>query len=487
MLSALLIGLLTVLLYLFISAWRKRQHLPPGPTPWPIIGNLHQIDKSAPYNTFTELGKKYGSVYTLYTGWKPTVVLYGYDTLKEALLGQADDFSGRAIVPVFERVARKKGLVFSNGQHWFHQRRFSLTTLRNFGMGKKSIEERVVEETMVLVELFKARNGKPFNPGPELTAAVSNVICSIVFGDRFDTQDKTFQTLHTMISENLTFLGRRGFQLYNAYPDILKWLPGEHNKIFQNAKMLQTFLRGLIENHVLTRDANCPRDFVDCFLSKIDEEANNPSSHFTMESLTMTTFNLFIAGTGTTSSTIRWAIKLMLENPEIHKKVQAEIDNVLGSEKWPSLEHRVSLPYTNAVIYEVQRYASIVPNGLPHAALQDIKFKGYTIPKDTQIITFLHSALYDKKYWDKPEEFNPDRFLDGNGKFVNNEAHIPFGAGKRSCVGEALAKTEIFIYFVSLIQRFNLKFPPGERGPIGLIQGGTRDPVAFNICAEWRL
>ncbi|XP_063817098.1 cytochrome P450 2F2-like [Pseudophryne corroboree] len=487
MLSALLAGFLAVLAFLYINAWKKRRNLPPGPAPWPLIGNLHQINAVAPYDTLTQLGEKYGNVYTIYFGWKPTVVLYSYDTLKEALIGQGDDFSGRAILPVFERIARRKGMVFSNGPHWYQQRRFSLTTLRNFGMGKKSIEDRVTEEANFLLEIFKARNGKPFNPGPEVTAAVSNVICSIVFGDRFDTQDKTFQTLHRMINENLTFLGRRGFQMYNAFPEILRWLPGEHNKIFLNGSMLQSFLRGLIENHVLSCDSNCPRDFVDCFLNKINEEADNPGSHFTMESLTMTTFNLFIAGTGTTSSTIRWAIKFMMEYPEIQKKVQAEIDDVIGSEKCPSLEHRVSMPYTDAVIHEVQRYASIVPNGLPHAALNDIKFKGYTIPKDTQIITFLHSALYDKKYWDKPDQFNPNHFLDENGKFVKNEAHIPFGAGKRSCIGEALAKTEIFIFFVSFLQKFNLKFPPGENGPIGLIEGGTRDPKPFNMCAEWRL
>ncbi|XP_075073066.1 cytochrome P450 2C20-like [Mixophyes fleayi] len=487
MLSALLAGFLAVLVFMFINVWKKRHNLPPGPAPLPIIGNLHQINKSAPYETLTQLGEKYGSVYTIYSGWKPTVVLYGYDTLKEALIGQADDFSGRAILPIFERIVRRKGLVFSNGPHWYQQRRFSLATLRNFGMGKKSIEERVTEEANVLVEIFKARNGKPFNPGPEVTAAVSNVICSIVFGDRFDTQDETFQTLHKMINENLTFLGRRGFQLYNAFPEILRWLPGEHNKIFLNGSRLQSFLRGLIKSHVLTRDANCPRDFVDTFLNKIEEEADNPGSHFTIESLTMTTFNLFIAGTGTTSSTIRWALKFMMEYPEIQKKIQAEIDHVLGSEKCPSLEHRVLMPYTDAVIHEVQRYASIVPNGLPHAALNDIQFKGYTIPKDTQIITFLHSALYDKKYWDKPDQFNPNHFLDENGKFVKNEAHIPFGAGKRSCIGEALARTEIFIFLVSFLQKFNLRFPSGENGPIGLIEGGTRDLEPFDMCAEWRL
>ncbi|MEE6506783.1 hypothetical protein FKM82_007853 [Ascaphus truei] len=488
MLSAVLAGVLAILAFLlFVSSWKKKYNLPPGPTPWPIIGNIHQLDKLAPYETLTQLGEKYGAVYTIYFGLNLVVVLCGYDTLKDALIGQAEDFSGRAILPVFERIAKRKGLVFSNGTHWQQQRRFSLATLRNFGMGKRSIEERVTEEARFLVEFFQKKQGKPFNPASRMTAAVSNVICSIVFGERFDTEDEIFQTLLRMVNENITFLGKRGFQMYNTYPSILKRLPGEHNKIFQNASMLQTFLRGLIDNHITTRDPNCPRDFVDTFLNKIEEEAGNPDSHFTLDSLAYTTFNLFIAGTETTSSTIRWALRLMLAYPEIQKKIQNEIDDVLGSQKCPSLEDRVRLPYTDAVIHEVQRFASIIPTGLPHAALYDIKFKGYTIPKDTQIITFLHSALYDVKYWDKPEQFNPGRFLDENGKFVKNEAHIPFGAGKRSCIGEALAKTEIFIFLVSLLQKFTLSSSPGKSGPIELVGGGTRAPKPYDVCAEWRV
>ncbi|CAH2292083.1 cytochrome P450 2G1-like [Pelobates cultripes] len=487
MLSTILLGVLVILVLYILSTWRKMQNLPPGPTPWPVIGNIHQINKLAPYETFTQLGKKYGDVFTIYFGWKPVVVLHGYDTLKDALLGQADDFSGRAIVPVFERIANRKGLVFSNGPHWHQQRRFTLSTLRDLGMGKRSIEERVKEEARFLWEFFEKQKGKPFNPAPQVTAAVSNVICSTVFGERFDTEDEKFQKLLRMISENISFLGKRGFQMYNTYPSILKWLPGEHNKIFQNASDLQGFLNTLLENHKLTRDPNCPGDFVDAFLNKIDEEAGNPDSHFTMESLVYTTFNLFIAGTETTASTIRWALRLMLLYPEIQKKVQNEIDSVLGSEKCPSLEDRVHLPYTDAVLHEVQRFASIVPNGLPHEALTDISFKGYTIPKGTQIVTFLHSALYDKKYFENPDLFNPDRFLNENGKFVKNEALLVFGAGKRQCIGESLAKTEIFIFFISLLQKFNLKYPPGEDSPLELDGGGTRAPKPYNLCAEWRI
>ncbi|KAG8430336.1 hypothetical protein GDO86_017952 [Hymenochirus boettgeri] len=338
MISTLLIGFLVFIAVIAFTTWRKTHNLPPGPSPWPLIGNLHQMDKTTPYQTLTQLGEKYGPVYTIYFGWNPVVVLYGYDALKEALIGQAEEFSGRAIVPVFQRIANGKGLVFSNGSHWQQQRKFSLSTLRDFGMGKRSIEERVIEESKYLVEFFEKTQGKPFNPATRITAAVSNVICSIVFGERFETDDKTFQTLLQMINENITFLGKRGFQMYNTYPSILKWLPGGHNKIFQNASMLQEFLKHLIDNHILTRDPNCPRDFVDSFLTRIDEESDNPDSHFTMESLILTTFNLFIAGTETTASTIRWALRLMVAHPDIQKRVQNEIDSVLGYEKSPPLK-----------------------------------------------------------------------------------------------------------------------------------------------------
>nr|XP_033817256.1 cytochrome P450 2H2-like [Geotrypetes seraphini] len=480
MISFLLIGLFTFLVFLqFLPSWKKK-NLPPGPFPWPLIGNIYQMDSLAPYKTLMELGEKYGKVFTIHLGPKPSVVLFGYDTLKDALIGQAEDFSGRAVLPVFERIVHGKGLVFSNGVPWKDHRKFTMTTLRDFGMGKKSIEERIAEEAKFLVDFLQEKQGKPTNPSSMITAAVSNVICSIVFGERFDKEDPTFQTLLRMIKENISFLGSRGFQLYNAYSYILKWLPGTHNKIFENARVLKTFLKGLIKGHIANRDPNCPRDYVDSYLNKIDEE--RPNSSFTMDSLVYSTFNLFLAGTETTATTLLWAIKLMLMHPEIQEKVQKEIDSVLGSDKQPSMEDRTQLPYTYAVIHEVQRFGSIAALGLPHVALHDISFKGYTIPKGTELITFLYSSLNDKKYWKDSEHYNPNRFLDENGKFKKNEAFIPFGAGKRSCAGESLARTEIFIFFISLLQKFTLKVPTGESNSLEMIISGTRALKPFNVC-----
>lgn len=488
MLSLLVAGALVALaLFLFLASWKRRDpNLPPGPPPWPFIGNLHQLDKNEPHATLMQLREIYGDVFTVYLGAQPAVVLCGYDTLKEALISQADDFGGRAILPVFKKLTRGQGVVFANGEHWMHHRKLSLVLLRQFGMGKRSLEEHVMTEARHLADFFKSNKGVPFDPMIRIATAVSNVTCTMLFGDRFDAEDESFQTQVGIAIETFAYWGTQEFQLYNAFPNIVKRLPGAHVKMFKNAEKLHAFLREQVENHAATRQPDCPRDFVDSFLNKLDEEAKYPNTHFTLDSLDNTLFNLFIAGTVSAAVTIHWALRLMLKYPEIQEKVQKEIDDVLGAHRCPSMEDRVHLPYTDAVLHEIQRYANLLPTSLPHATVNETTFKGYTIPKGAPVIEFLQTALQDKKYWDEPEKFNPNRFLDKDGKLKKNEANIPFSAGKRVCLGEAVAKMEIFLIFITLFQKFSFNVPAGESNRIELIGGGIRIVKPYNICVEAR-
>nr|XP_021522799.1 cytochrome P450 2C19-like [Aotus nancymaae] len=149
---------------LLLSLWRqssKRGKLPPGPTPLPIVGNLLQIDIKDITKSLTNFSKVYGPVFTLYFGPECTVVLHGYEVVKEALIDLGDEFSGRGHFPVAERTNRGHGIIFSNGNRWKEIRRFSLMTLRNFGMGKRSIEDRVQEEARCLLEELRKTKGVP--------------------------------------------------------------------------------------------------------------------------------------------------------------------------------------------------------------------------------------------------------------------------------------------------------------------------------------
>uniref|UniRef100_A0A3P8QM42 Uncharacterized protein n=1 Tax=Astatotilapia calliptera TaxID=8154 RepID=A0A3P8QM42_ASTCA len=144
---------------ILIGAVLTQLALPPGPSALPVIGNVLQMDKRAPFKTMLKLSDKYGSVMTMYLGPQRTVILLGYDAVKEALVDQADDFSGRGPIPLLFKASKGYGLGVSNGECWQQLQRFTLTTLRDFGMGCKGMEEWIQEESSHLVGCIKKMNG----------------------------------------------------------------------------------------------------------------------------------------------------------------------------------------------------------------------------------------------------------------------------------------------------------------------------------------
>ncbi|KAM6084791.1 cytochrome P450 2K4-like [Theristicus caerulescens] len=482
-------GLLFILILLILKRqhdWKShaRENFPPGPRPLPIIGNLHIIDVKRPYRTMLELSKKYGPVFSIQMGLRKIVVLSGYDTVKEALVNQADAFAGRPKIPLVEDTGKGKGVIFSDGENWKVMRRFTLTTLRDFGMGKKAIEDRVVEEYGCLADIIEAQKGKPLEMTLMMNAAIANVIVSILLGKRYDYEDPTFKRLLSLVNENIRIFGTPSVSMYNIFP-LLGFLLKDHKIFIQNVKEINAFIKVTFIEHLKALDRNDQRSFIDTFLVRQQEENGKANGYFHNENLTEVVRNLFIAGMETTSTTLRWGLLLMMKYPEIQKKVQEEIEQVIGSNP-PRIEHRTQMPYTDAVVHEIQRFANILPLNLPHETTADVTLKGYFIPKGTYIVPLLASVLRDKSQWEKPDVFYPEHFLDSEGKFVKKDAFMPFSAGRRTCAGETLAKMELFLFFTSLLQRFTFHPPPGvsisdlDLSPsIGL----TVAPVTHEVCA----
>uniref|UniRef100_A0A8D2L6U2 Uncharacterized protein n=1 Tax=Varanus komodoensis TaxID=61221 RepID=A0A8D2L6U2_VARKO len=266
-----------------------------------------------------QLREKYGPVFTVYFGNRPVVVLCGHEAVKEALIDKAEEFSGRKTNPTLERTFQGYGVVFSDGERWKLLRRFSLTVLRNFGMGKKSIEERIQEEAQFLLEEFQ----------------------------------KTRQ-----------------------------------------------------------------------------------------------------------------------------------LDRVVGQSRVPNIEDRSQMPYTDAVIHEVQRVSDLIPMNVAHAVTCDTEFRGYVIPKGTEIYPMLTSVLHDPSMFKTPDTFNPGHFLDESGCFRKTAAFVPFSSGKRLCLGEGLARMELFLFFTTILQRFRLKplLPPQDISLAPREKGFATIPPFYKLC-----
>ncbi|XP_077196861.1 cytochrome P450 2F3-like [Paroedura picta] len=452
---------------LLFQKWNEqgtKGRLPPGPRPLPIVGNLLQLDPKNMPKSLMALRERYGSIYTIYLGSQPFVVLCGYQVVKEALVDHSEEFHGRMDYPAFTDFTHGDGIAFSNGEKWKVLRCFAVQTLREFGMGRRSIEERIQEEARCMVEELAKTKATPTDPSFLIGCAFTNIICSIVFGDRFEYKDNKFLTLVGLLNENLHHLSSSWIQVYNMFPGIMSYLPGPHNRLFKNYEKIRLLILETAKMHQETLDPDFPRDFIDCFLLKMQQEKEDPFTYFHMNSLLMTTQNLFIAGAEASATIVHYGILILMKYPELQAKVYEEIIQVVGPHRSPLFEDRVQMPYTDALIHEIQRFSDIVPMGVPRAVTTDTHYCGYTIPKGTGVIAFLSSVHRDITKFNDPEVFDPTNFLDKKGNFNRSEAFMPFGVGKRVCLGEPLARMEIFLFLTILVQHFILQpvVPPEE-------------------------
>uniref|UniRef100_A0A3B3BUB6 Cytochrome P450 2K1-like n=1 Tax=Oryzias melastigma TaxID=30732 RepID=A0A3B3BUB6_ORYME len=453
------IGVVFLLLVFYLSSaskdlWKD----PPGPRPLPLLGNLLQLDPRRPYKALCELSKSYGPVFTVYFGIQKVVVLAGYKAVKEALINNAEEFGDRDISPIFQDMNKGHGILFANGESWKEMRRFALSTLRDFGMGKRIAEEKILEECDYLIQGLEKQEGNPVDMAKPLNYATSNIISSIVYGSRFDYDDPRFRNMVRRANETIRFTGYPLIHLYNMFPRFFKWT--KYRKIIlKNVEMTIRDVKDLVKHLKETLNPSVCRGFVDCYLIKKKKEEDScvKETHFNEQNLFISVSNLFAAGTDTTATTLRWALLLMAKYPHIQDKVHEELAKVVGGRQ-VRVDDRKNLPYSDAVIHEVQRLASIVPMSIPHKTNRDVTFHGYFIKK---VKSFLHF-----KY--------------------NVKSLVTLTFRRRACLGESLAKMELFLFFTSLLQRFHFTPPPGvseEELDLTPALGFVIPPAPHELCA----
>uniref|UniRef100_A0A3B3U105 Cytochrome P450 2K1-like n=1 Tax=Poecilia latipinna TaxID=48699 RepID=A0A3B3U105_9TELE len=466
------VGLLLIILYLVtVGSSRETGKEPPGPKPLPLLGNLLQLDLQRPYKTLCELSKKYGSVFTVYFGPKKVVVLTGYRTVREALVGYADEFGEREIAPIFADVT--KHILFSNGETWREMRRFALSTLKDFGMGKRVAEEKILEECGHLIKVFESYKGKPFNTSCPTNNAASNIISSIVFGSRFEYDDPRFRDLVSRVVENIKIGGSAGIQLYNTFPRLVGWIKSRQVMLKNGEKTIRD-VKKLMQKLKETLNPQTCRGLVDCFLVRKQKEEDScvKDTQFTEKNLLYTVANLFAAGTDTTSASLRWSLLLMAKYPHIQDQVQEELTRVVGNRE-VHVEDRKNLPYTDAVVHEIQRFCYIVPMAIPHKTSRDVTFQGFFIKEVSKLMMILLIFLSSGNYCDSPPwKIYQERCL--STIFC------------RVRLREGLARMSLFLFFTSLLQRFRFMPPPGvSKDDLDLTPavGFTIPPSPHELCA----
>ena len=298
-------------------------------------------------------------------------------------------------------------------------------------MGKRSFENQIATESECLMKEISCGEGKPFDPSYLFCNAVSNVICSVVFGKRFEYDDSEYRLLLHWLEDftNHPWAGLLYFAMPKLFSYMLK-IPFFPKGALPSKIALRQKFQDYADEHRNTLDIDDMRDYVDVYLNEIQAKKDRGEQTYLNETeLRAVLHDFFLAGTDTTSYTLRWGLLFMMKFPDVQKRVHEEIDRVVGKNRLPQLTDKPNLPYTQAVIHEIQRFGSIVLSTGPRYVSQDTKFEGFTVPKGAVVLTILHSALRDPSVWEDPDNFKPERFLDDNGEVVKIPEQIVFGAG----------------------------------------------------------
>ncbi|XP_038060350.1 cytochrome P450 2D3-like [Patiria miniata] len=486
--------LLIFLVVLWLLRGRQK-NLPPGPWRWPLLGNIPALARSKKliHELFMDWGRQYGGVMSVGMSpfRSPIIVISDIDAAKELLLSKGERLLDRAPVPSASTLTGTKGsFLFADGESAKEQRHFGLGAFRKLGVGKKSLEHKINEEARYLVERIEAKEHRSFDPNLIIHNAVSNIICTVCFGYRFDYDDPNFKKLVRSLQY---ILHTTGFgSLANMFPLLI--LTPLYSKVHGCLRYIRERINGIVQEHRDSYDPNDFRDFIDLYIGEIKERersgasASTKDATFAFQHIWHSVFDMFGAGTDTTSNTILWLVAAVLNHPEVQEKIQREISEVVGGDWQPSCEDRPSMPYTNAVLNEIQRFRPVAASALPYKATQEIQLRGYTIPKGNDVFFALWTMMNDPRVWDRPEEFNPDRFLSKDGtKLIQHEGFIPFSIGRRSCLGEGLARMEMFLFVTNLFQRFTFKLPLGAPKPsMRGVPSFTYVPEPFDVCAVKR-
>uniref|UniRef100_A0A3Q3WXS3 Uncharacterized protein n=1 Tax=Mola mola TaxID=94237 RepID=A0A3Q3WXS3_MOLML len=468
-----LLGLVGILLALFIilPGFNRQRKEPPGPRRLFLFGNLLQLN---PKSLESTLRDKHGPVFTFHFGPQKVVVLAGCKMIKQALINR-NAFSVKAKSAIIEDLKLNHGIAFANGESWKEMRSFAMSSLK----GKEKWEEKIIEESQYLIDVMQEKDGNQ-SLACWIFHAVCNVISSLVYGKRFEYDDPVYKSMVARTTRNTYLMGSTSIQVMQFYSRNLLWAPKYRTK----QKLFTD------KNKVPVHNTQHVRLISKCILLTDNiilialKASGTTNSHYHEDNLLLTVVNLFTAGTDTTSSTLRYALLLMAKYPKIQDRVQGELSRVVGGRQ-VRLQDRKNLPYTDAVIHEIQRMASTVPSVL-RCASRDVTFQEYFIKKGTPVLVWLSSALEDEDEWEQPHTFNPAHFLDKDGNFRKREAFLPFSAGARVCAGESLARMELLLFFTSLLQHFRFTPPPGvSKDELDLTQVGgfTQSPLPHELCA----
>ncbi|XP_006831538.1 PREDICTED: steroid 17-alpha-hydroxylase/17,20 lyase-like [Chrysochloris asiatica] len=483
----LLAVLLLTLTYYFWPKVRRSGVKYPTSLPFlPLVGSLPFLPRHGhPHINFFKLQKKYGPIYSLRLGAKTTVVVGHHQLAKEVLIKKGREFSGRPHVTTLAILSdNQKGIAFAdNGPQWQLHRKLVQAAFALFKDGHQRLEKMILQEISLLCDFLATQDGQSVDLDLPVFLAVTNIISMFCFNFSYKHDDPDLKIIHDYNKSILDTLGSGG--LVDIFP-WMKIFPNKPLEIMRNAvKLRNELLKKILAKYKEKFSSDSINNLLDILIqAKMNSENNNDSPHqdsrlLSDEHILTTVGDIFGAGVETTTSVMKWTVAFLLHDPQLKKKIQKEIDQNIGFSRTPTISDRNHLVLLEATIREVLRIRPVAPLLIPHKASTDSSIGEFAIDEGTDILINLWAIHHNEKEWHRPDQFIPERFLDPTGSQLISPtmSYLPFGAGPRSCVGEILARQELFLFLSWVLQRFDLELP--DDGQLPSLEGNPK--VVFMI------
>ncbi|KAF9026241.1 cytochrome P450 [Hymenopellis radicata] len=461
---------LFVIRTLFLSLSRRTSSLPPGPKGLPLIGNLFNFPDVDSWIAFKHVGEQIRH-YILQPCWQDFVVVNTLEAATELFLKRSSIYSDRP--PAFmikELVKFNWNFGFARyGDEWKEHRKMFHKALS--GPVLAAVQHpHILDSARYLLRRIR---DKPDRFLDDLRLYAGQMILRIAYGIEVLDNTDPFIVEAEKAMQAVAVAGRPGAFLVDTFP-ILRfvpsWMPGAGFKRWaKEASKPVTAMRDaplkFLEKAVADGTAKpCVGSKI---LSELEEAGADTKENMIILGNVLAA--IYAGGSDTTVSTLTAAVLVMVQNPSVLKKAQADIDSIVGHDRLPDFGDRKELPYLEAILKELLRWRLVTPLAVPHRVIQDDIYRGYRIPKGAIIVGNSWAILHDKAvYGDDVENFNPDRFLNPDGSLNPSIPHpsVAFGFGRRVCVGQNIAEDTIWIGLASLFAAFNITKAVDEQGRV---------------------
>ncbi|KAG2716520.1 hypothetical protein I3760_03G130600 [Carya illinoinensis] len=444
-------------------AWKSRNQskkLPPGPRRFPVFGNLHLLMGEFPHRDLHRLAQKHGPIMYLRLGLKPAIVVSSPQAAELFLKAHDQVFASRPSLETAKHISYdQKSLVLAPyGSYWRNIRKMcSLELLTSHKIN--SFRSMRKEELGLLINFLQeaAANCVVVDLSAKVFSLNANMACRMVVGKKYMDNDLGLRGFKDIMQEVMQL---------SAAPNLADCIPsiasldcqGLTRRMKAVSKIVNDFLEKIIDEHVQCKDENKTNDFVDAMLNLVGSK--ELEYNIERSNIKAITLDMLVGSVDTSATAIEWVLSELMKHPRVMKKLQKELENVVGLERMVEEVDLDRLKYLDMVVKETFRLHPVAPLLIPHQGMKDCTVNGFHIPRNSRILINTWAIGRDPSVWNDAEVFFPERFVGSSIDLRGRDFELlPFGSGRRGCPGMQLGLLVVRLVIAQLIHCFDWELP----------------------------